>query len=144
CCAMTLMKRATIYIYLLVRLLSLCSQPIYNNSQQYAAAGRPFHGSFVAIPRSPLCSALTGKEPMNQNLADELIKMMAEDQQLLKQLVDSGELESQPYHPRMRALHEHNASRLKEIIAVHGWPGVELAGEEAAKAAWLVVQHSVS
>ena len=22
------------------------------------AAGRPFHGSFVAIPRSPLCSAL--------------------------------------------------------------------------------------
>src|SRR5690554_384695 len=23
------------------------------------AAGRPFHGSFVAIPRSPLCSALS-------------------------------------------------------------------------------------
>src|SRR5690606_17893401 len=91
-----------------------------------------------------MLQALTGKEPMNQNLADELIKMMAEDQQLLKQLVDSGELESQPYHPRMRALHEHNASRLKEIIAVHGWPGVERAGEEAGKAAWLVVQHSVS
>ena len=32
------------------------------------AAGRPFHGSFVAIPRSPLCSALIGKamEPVIQ------------------------------------------------------------------------------
>src|SRR5690554_1194373 len=25
------------------------------------AAGRPFHGSFVAIPRSPLCSALMAR-----------------------------------------------------------------------------------
>ena len=44
----------------------------------------------------------------------------------------------------VEALHEHNASRLKEIIGAHGWPGVSLVGEEAAKAAWLVVQHSVS
>jgi len=81
---------------------------------------------------------------MNQNLADELVKMMTEDQRLLQQLFDSGELPSESYHPRMKALHEHNASRLKEIIGAHGWPGIGLVGEEAAKAAWLVVQHSVS
>jgi len=81
---------------------------------------------------------------MNQNLADELVTMMTEDQRLLEQLFNSGELPSEPYHPRMKALHEHNTSRLKEIIGVHGWPGVSLVGEEAAKAAWLVVQHSVS
>ena len=81
---------------------------------------------------------------MNQILADELVSMMTEDQQLLQQLFDSGELPSESYHPRMKALHEQNASRLKEIIGAHGWPGVSLVGAEGAKAAWLVVQHSVS
>jgi len=81
---------------------------------------------------------------MNQNLADDLITMMTEDQQLLQQLFDSGELPSESYHPRIKALHEHNASRLKEIISTHGWPGISLVGEDAAKAAWLVAQHSVS
>ncbi|MCD1632094.1 DUF6624 domain-containing protein [Marinobacter shengliensis] len=33
---------------------------------------------------------------------------------------------------------------MKEIIGTHGWPGVSLVGEDAAKAASLVVQHSVS
>ncbi len=81
---------------------------------------------------------------MNQNLADELVTMMTEDQRLLQQLFDSGELPSESYHPRMKALHEHNASRLKEIIGAHGWPSISLVGEDAAKAAWLVAQHSVS
>src|SRR5690554_2618744 len=38
------------------------------SSTRPMAAGRPFHGSFVAIPRSPLCSALIGKamEPVIQ------------------------------------------------------------------------------
>ncbi|MFN3880483.1 MAG: DUF6624 domain-containing protein [Nitrincola lacisaponensis] len=81
---------------------------------------------------------------MNQNLADELVTMMTEDQRLLQQLFDSGELPSDSYHPQMKALHEQNASRLKEIIGAHGWPGISLVGEEAAKAAWLIAQHSVS
>lgn len=81
---------------------------------------------------------------MNQNLADELVSMMEEDQRLLQQLFDSGELPSESYHPQMKALHEHNVSRLKEIISCHGWPGISLVGEDAARAAWLVAQHSVS
>ena len=81
---------------------------------------------------------------MNQNIVNELVTMMKEDQQLLQQLFDSGELPSESYHPRMKALHEQNASRLKEIIGAHGWPGISLVGEEAAKAAWLIAQHSVS
>ncbi|WP_417505439.1 DUF6624 domain-containing protein [Marinomonas gallaica] len=81
---------------------------------------------------------------MNQNFADELVTMMTDDQQLLQQLFDSGELPSDFYHPRIKALHEQNAYRLKGVIGAHGWPGVSLVGEEAVKAAWLVVQHSVS
>ncbi|TCK08662.1 DUF6624 domain-containing protein [Marinobacterium mangrovicola] len=81
---------------------------------------------------------------MNQSLADELIRMMSKDQQVLQQLFDSGELPSDAYHPRIKALHQANTSRLKEMISAHGWPGISLVGEEGAKAAWLVVQHSVS
>lgn len=81
---------------------------------------------------------------MNQNLADELVMMMTEDRRLLQQLFNVGELPSESYHPCMKALHEQNASRLKEIIHTHGWPGVSLVGEDAAKAAWLIVQHAIS
>lgn len=81
---------------------------------------------------------------MNAELAAELVAMMVADQQLLQQLFDSGELPSDSYHPQMRALHEQNASRLKKVISAHGWPGISLVGEDAAKAAWLVAQHSVS
>jgi len=52
---------------------------------------------------------------MNQSLADELVMMLIEDQRLLQRLFDSGELPSDSYHPRLKALHQRNASRLKEI-----------------------------
>ncbi|AFT72601.1 hypothetical protein B5T_04341 [Alloalcanivorax dieselolei B5] len=81
---------------------------------------------------------------MNQNLADELVMMMREDQRLLQQLFDSGELPAGSYHPRMKALHQQNTSRLKEIMRHHGWPGLSLVGKDGAKAAWLIAQHSVS
>ncbi|MBV0934284.1 DUF6624 domain-containing protein [Marinobacterium weihaiense] len=81
---------------------------------------------------------------MHSELAHELITMMTDDQRLLQQLFEAGELPSDAYHPRMKALHERHAARLKAIIAMHGWPGIALVGEEAAKAAWLVAQHAVS
>jgi hypothetical protein len=81
---------------------------------------------------------------MDQHLADELVGMMQEDQRVLRQLFNSGELPSESYHPRMKSLHEQHAARLKEIISSDGWPGMSQVGEEAAKAAWLVAQHSVS
>ncbi|WP_114418937.1 DUF6624 domain-containing protein [Marinospirillum perlucidum] len=81
---------------------------------------------------------------MNQKLADELVALMREDQQLLQRLFDSGELPSESYHPQMKALHEAHTSRLKEMIAAYGWPGISLVGEEAAQAAWLIAQHAVS
>ncbi|MFG6157665.1 DUF6624 domain-containing protein [Halomonas sp. 1390] len=77
-------------------------------------------------------------------MADELVAMMADDQYLLQRLFEAGELPSASYHPRMKALHERNAARLKAIIGRHGWPGRSLVGEEAAKAAWLIAQHAVS
>ena len=47
------------------------------------------------------------------------------------------------YHPAMAAVHQHNAARLRQIVAAHGWPGRSLVGAEAASAAWRIVQHAI-
>lgn len=46
------------------------------------------------------------------------------------------------YVPEMEVVHRRNAARLREIIAEHGWPHEEIAGEDGAKAAWLIAQHA--
>jgi hypothetical protein len=37
-----------------------------------------------------------------------------------------------------------NTARLQQVVAAHGWPGRSLAGEDAADAAWLILQHTNS
>ena len=68
--------------------------------------------------------------------------MREEDLRVRNQLMEAGELGG-PYVPRMEAVHVRNAARLRELIAVHGWPAEDIAGEDGAKAAWFIVQHSV-
>ena len=80
---------------------------------------------------------------MNQELKNELQSMQHEDQQVLQELINNGELETTDYHPRMKAVHEKNNARIKEIINQFGWPGFTLVGKEGSKAAWLIVQHAV-
>lgn len=76
-------------------------------------------------------------------LAEELLSRAEEDQQVLQELIDNGELGTTEYHPRMKALHEKNNARIKEIIAENGWPGCSLVGLDGSEAAWLLVQHAV-
>lgn len=80
---------------------------------------------------------------MNQQLRNELLSMQEEDQQVLQELIDSGELGTTEYHPRMKAVHEKNNARIKEIISQYGWPGISAVGKEGSEAAWLIVQHAV-
>jgi len=68
--------------------------------------------------------------------------MRAEDLRVRSELDAAGELGG-PYVPRMEAVHVRNAARLRELIAEHGWPGEDIAGEDGAKAAWFIVQHAV-
>lgn len=69
--------------------------------------------------------------------------MVDEDQRVLKELHDSGELGTVEYHPKMQEVHERNNKRIKEIIKTHDWPGFDLVGKDGAEAAWLIVQHAV-
>ena len=48
------------------------------------------------------------------------------------------------YHPRMAAVHDANAARLRAIIGEHGWPTASLVGDDGAEAAWVVAQHAIN
>lgn len=80
---------------------------------------------------------------LNQVLKDELLSMAEQDQRVLQELIDSGELGANEYHPRMKAVHKKNNARIKEIISQYGWPGISTVGKEGAEAAWIIVQHAV-
>lgn len=80
---------------------------------------------------------------MNELLRIELLSMAKEDQRILRELHDSGELGTVEYHPRMKKLHERHNQRIKQIIREHHWPGADLVGKDGAEAAWLIVQHAV-
>ena len=79
---------------------------------------------------------------MNDGLRRELLALARRDHDVRSELAADGSL-FDGYHPRMEAVHRHNARRLRELIAEHGWPGAPLAGADGAEAAWLIVQHAI-
>lgn len=76
-------------------------------------------------------------------IAADLIGMAARDAALREELAGEGSL-FEGYHPRMEALHLQNSARLEAILDAHGWPGRSRVGEQAAYAAWVVLQHAIS
>jgi hypothetical protein len=77
-----------------------------------------------------------------QALKTELLSMAAEDLRVREELAHDGTL-FQGYPPRMREVHERNAARLHAVLEECGWPGRSVVGDEAADAAWLILQHSI-
>jgi len=65
------------------------------------------------------------------------------DQAVRAELAADGSL-FDGYHPRMAAVHDTNAARLRTIIAIHGWPNERLVGVDGAKAAHRIAQHSIN
>jgi hypothetical protein len=78
----------------------------------------------------------------DESLRAELIAMRDEDMRVRNELHERGQLGG-PYVPGMEAVHIRNATRLRELIALHGWPAEDIAGEDGAKAAWFIAQHAV-
>lgn len=79
---------------------------------------------------------------MNAEITQKLIGMAEEDRKVRTELAATGEL-YQGYAPRMAEVHLRNAQQLEAIIEQWGWPGKSLVGEEAANAAWFIVQHAI-
>lgn len=80
---------------------------------------------------------------MNEELRAELMQMDEYDQAVRAELAADGSL-FEGYHPRMAAVHDANAARLRAIIATHGWPNERLVGIDGAKAAHRIAQHSIN
>ncbi|HEX6397411.1 MAG TPA: DUF6624 domain-containing protein [Steroidobacteraceae bacterium] len=80
---------------------------------------------------------------MDESLVKALLDMEARDQALRAELTAGGEIDER-YHPKLEELHRTHASRLRQIIAVFGWPGFTLVGEKGAQAAWRIALHSIS
>jgi hypothetical protein len=80
---------------------------------------------------------------MNNTLRAELIQMDDHDQAVRAALAADGSL-FDGFHPRMAAVHDSHAARLKAIIAEHGWPTERLVGVDGAKAAHRIAQHSIN
>ncbi len=79
---------------------------------------------------------------MAMRLSEILLSLAARDLETRSRLAADGSL-FQGYHPEMREVHEENAAVLQGIITEHGWPTPAHVGDEAAEAAWLVVQHAI-
>jgi hypothetical protein len=80
---------------------------------------------------------------MDESLEKALLDMEAHDQAVRAELTAAGDL-NHAYHPRLEEIHRANASRLRQMIAVFGWPGIALVGEKGAKAAWRIALHSIT
>jgi hypothetical protein len=79
---------------------------------------------------------------MDEALRAELVAMIDRDDQMRERLARDGSL-FQGYHPEMEAVHRENAARLTAIVDTGGWPGRSQVGDEAASAAWRILQHAI-
>lgn len=79
-------------------------------------------------PTSPAAASITARA-FDQSLRDELVAMLERDQ-LDRAGGSSGESD------------QARTERLKEIIAEHGWPTIDLVGADGEDAAWAIAQHS--
>jgi hypothetical protein len=78
---------------------------------------------------------------MDDSLEKALLDMEARAQALRAELLAAGEI-NDSHHPRMTELNRANSSRLRQIIAVFGWPGLALVGESGSRAAWRIALYS--
>ncbi|MEO8017487.1 MAG: DUF6624 domain-containing protein [Pseudomonadota bacterium] len=78
---------------------------------------------------------------MDESLEKALLDMEAQDQSVRTELTATGAL-NVSYHAKLEEVHRANSSRLRQIIAVFGWPGIALVGEKGAKASWRIALHS--
>ena len=78
---------------------------------------------------------------MDESLEKALLDMESRAQALRTELLAAGE-PNENHHPRIDELNRANSSRLRQIIAVFGWPGFALVGERGSRAAWRVALHS--
>ena len=75
-------------------------------------------------------------------LRKELLALADEDQAARASLVPDASGMLVGPEGAVEQVDARTTARMKAVLARHGWPGVRLVGEDAAHAAWLLVQHA--
>lgn len=77
--------------------------------------------------------------PHRSDLREELLRRAERDQEARHQLGNPSTAEQ---WEAVKAVDADNSPWLENVVAQHGWPGIELIGEDASYAAWLIAQHA--
>ena len=111
-------------------------------------------GASCCFAMQPQDAAATSSgAPASTPLAGELLRRMEEDQAARQLWVNAMrdvagktpqqlEEEHEAISSKVKAIDERNRIWLAETIEQFCWPGKSLVGEQAAHAAWLLVQHA--
>ncbi len=95
-----------------------------------ACSGDGGDGIGTATVAETVAGTTTGTVTVAEpELRRELLAMMEEDQ-----AEQTGEVATNNYSAR--------TDRLAEILDEHGWPGLDLVGEDGSTAAWVIAQHA--
>jgi hypothetical protein len=74
-------------------------------------------------------------------LRRELLQMGRLDQEV-REGFSAERVQDTAYIGRMMRVDSAHTTRMREILRMHGWPVISLVGEDAAAAAFLLVQHT--
>lgn len=108
----------------------------------------------ASISPIPVVAQSTGQaSTLNKALEAELLKMGADDQkyrgvieaEMIKMSAAGTNAASDEFIAAVKSQDEidaRNMAQLEEIIRRNGWPGKSLVGEDAGKAAFLILQHT--
>jgi hypothetical protein len=131
-------------------LLSGCGQLGGRQPQSTRAAPAAPAATTIAIPTAastttPAAIGATPAQRYNAALREELLRMEDEDQELRGRLAISLEATgvlSPALVARIQTVDIEHTTRMKAIVAEHGWPGPRLVRRDGAEAAWLLIQHA--
>jgi hypothetical protein len=87
------------------------------------------------------CASRNGASRYDAALRRDLLAMCDVDQKVRENI---GSHMSAVAVAEMQAVDARHTSRMRAIVAKHGWPGRSLVGDDGAHAAWLLVQHADS
>jgi hypothetical protein len=85
------------------------------------------------------CVSPSGASRHDAALRRELLAMCDVDQKVRENF---GSHMSAEAVAEMQVVDARHTSRMRAIVARHGWPGRSLVGDDGAHAAWLLVQHA--
>ncbi len=115
---------------------SLRGDPRWNAAVKACEAARDAH--FQTLREPALARELLQRRALDQKLRIEISKRMAALPEGQKRVP----IDSLPPELRIGDIDAQNTAFMKATVEKYGWPGKSLVGEEAANAAWLLVQHA--